>query len=667
MKEDPFTRVLARRLTRRDALATLGGAALGASAVLGSGCTAGPAPGPDRGPAGFRGIAGSGADTVRLPPGFRHDVVLGWGDSLVPGLPDLPLDRLASGAPLQPAGVEAARRSVGFNADAVHVFPLSGRTGRYVVCVNNEYVSEALMVPGWADHVVPGPDGNVIVRPSLVERWPHVTAYLQASVGVTVAEIERRDGRWRLAAAPRLNRRVTAGTPMRLSGPAAGHRLLCDESAPDGTRVVGTFGNCAGGVTPWGTYLTCEENVQDQFGGLERYLGLRDADPRMRALHSRFRARAVTSRSGWELTDPRFDLPSRPAELLRHGWVVEIDPYDPSATPVKRTALGRFMHESATVVLAPDGRVVVYSGDDDEFEYLYKFVSRERFDPTRPGRARHLLDEGTLHVARFRDDGTGEWLPLTWSARGLLSPDTGFADQGEVLIDARSAGDVLGATPMDRPEDIAVHPETGRVYVACTNNELRDAGGPVAGPGPGSPRAPNRYGHVLELTEYGDDPAAREFRWEVFLLCGDPAAGRLMAAGVPPAADPEATYYGGQGRAEGLAPIAWPDNLGIDPAGNLWIVTDGDQPRGHNNGCFAGPVSGPDRGRFEQFMSGPVGAEICGLEFTPDGRTLLLSVQHPGEGGTVEAPVSDWPDGGGRVPRPAVIAVEARDRRRFGS
>jgi secreted PhoX family phosphatase len=396
-------------------------------------------------------------------------------------------------------------------------------------------------------------------------------------------------------------------------------------------------------------------------------------DPMLERASRRFGMRQGPSAYRWEAVDERFDQARYPTEPMKFGWVVEIDPLDPSRPVSKRTALGRLRHEGATTTLSREGRPVVYMGDDSPFEYFYKFVSDHALDRTEPAASARLLDDGRLYVAKLNEDGSGEWLPLVYGERPELTEANGFSSQADVVIRCREAADLLGATPLDRPEDVAVHPHNGRVYLACTQGLQRGveptnqgagaASGAEAPEFPGvdaaNPRSPNPYGHILEFVE-ADDASSERFRWEVFILAGDPASGGLASDAVAGRLEPAATYYAGQTDASSLSAFACPDNLGFDQAGNLWIVTDGSQPdERNNNGCFVCPTEGPARGAVRQFMSGPVGAEICGCTFSPDGETLFLTVQHPGSSSPIEAPTSHWPDGGESQPRSSLIAVRA--------
>jgi len=573
-------------------------------------------------------------DGVRVAPGYTYDVVLRWGDPLFADTPALDARAVAETGLLGIPPATVARQ-FGYNCDGVHFFPLEGSDRRGIVCVNNEYTNEELFLPGLDDRE--SPLSRQIAE--LVRRHPGVVPLVQAMHGVSITVIERGDdGRWRHVTGSVFARRITADTPCEITGPARGHPLLRTDADPDGARVLGTVANCAGGRTPWGTFLTAEENIDYYFGNAE---SLRDADPRLREAYRRLGPWKV-SRHAWDLVDARFDAASVPAECLRFGWIVEIDPYDPSSTPRKRTALGRFMHEAATCAGTKDGRLAVYLGDDAKFEYVYKFVTRGRVHATDRAANADLLDDGVLYVARFDDDGGGRWLPLV-HGEGPLTASNGFRDQGEVVIRARAAADLVGATPMDRPEDIAVGAQVGRVYVALTNNEdrrataeRRESGGREVdvGPNAANPRGPNPYGHIVELQERDGDTAAETFNWKILATGGEAEEGDSFGS---------------------------PDNLALDDAGNLWMVTDGTQPGGGGDGCFVIPTSGPDAGRARQVLTAPASAEICGCEFTPDGRTMLLAIQHPGEGGTLSKPLSDWPDGPGHVPRPSLIALRRED------
>lgn len=663
-----FQALLTQRLTRRQVLGA--GLACAPMALIACRAPAAQAEADAATALSFRPIRGSSADAVILPPGYQYDLVARWGESLVSRVPDLDAPRLAAGALLETGAAERQRTQFGQNCDAIHFFPLDGRSDRGILCVNNESTDDALMFPhhpGFAGAA--RGEGRTYVR-----EHPQIVAVAQAAQGVSIIEVKRERGRWRMVKDSRFGRRITAQTPIDIGGPARGAALMRTEADPDGVRVLGTFGNCAGGQTPWGTYLTAEENIQDYFGNFLRLEKQEAADAHVVDSHRSFSMWNEHSLYSWEAADARFDLLRNPTEPFRFGWIVEIDPTDARRAPVKRTALGRFAHEGASPIVSQDGHVAVYMGDDAKFEYVYKFVSRDRFDPQATASNRDLLDDGTLYVARFDADGGGEWLPLVYDEKGPLNEAAGFRDQAEVLIKARAAGSVLGATPMDRPEDVDVNPANGRIYVACTNNNRRaDESKTVEyrgreidlGTNAANPRAINRFGHIIEIRESNDDHVSTTFAWEVFLLGGDPSGGRLLASLADVQADD--VYYAGYTQASEVSPIGSPDNVGFDRAGNLWIVTDGVQPTGANNGCWACPTEGAKRGRLQQFMSGPVGAEICGCQFTPDGETLFLSIQHPGSGSSVIDPSSHWPDGPGTQPRSSVIAVRKEGGGRVGS
>jgi secreted PhoX family phosphatase len=457
-----------------------------------------------------------------------------------------------------------------------------------------------------------------------------------AAHGLSVVEVMRNEsGAWEVVRDSEYNRRITATTEMEITGPAAGIDLLQTADDVTGTRVLGTLNNCAGGTTPWGTILTGEENFQQYFANL----GTMSEDDPVRIAHERYGLEEEGSERRWEEFYPRFDLAQEPHEPFRFGWIVEIDPYDPTSTPKKRTALGRNKNEGATSVVAPGGQVAFYNGDDERFDYAYKFVTAGTFNPDDRFANMDLMDEGTLYVARFNDDGSGEWLPMV-QGEGPLTADNGFASQGEVLAKTRLAADLLGATKMDRPEDFETNPVTGKVYLVCTNNSNRT----LAETDDANPRPNNFAGHIIELTEADNDHAATAFEWEIFILAGDP--------------EDSGTWYGGQ---EGVSPFAAPDNLTFDVDGNIWISTDGlpaNLPG--NDGLFVAPTEGEERGLSRQFFSTVPGAECSGPVFNNDNTALWVSVQHPGEGGTIEEPVSLWPDGE-VTPRPSVVLITNDD------
>ncbi|NDY93014.1 PhoX family protein [Ideonella livida] len=569
---------------------------------------------------GFQSVPMRAQDSVSVPPGYRAQVLYRWGDPT----------GLAAGQPaFQPdAGNNAADQALqaGMHHDGMAFFALAG-SARGLLALNHEYVDDGLL------HT----DG--------MKTWnADKVAKSMAAHGVSVIEVERDGAGWRTVLPSRYARRITATTPMRLSGPAAGHPLLRTTADPSGTQVLGTFNNCANGQTPWGTYLTCEENFVNYFEGPDTP----DAHQKRWGLK---KGNGALYR--WHEHEPRFDARREPHEFNRHGWVVEIDPLDPQSVPVKRTALGRAAHEGATVVPLADGRVAVYMGEDARFEYLYRFVSRDRVRPGGLAANRELLDHGTLSVARFDADGRGVWLPLV-HGQGPLTTAQGFDSQGEVLIKTRQASDLLGATRMDRPEWTAVDPATGTVFCTLTNNSSRgvkDAPGVDAA----NPRAQNTMGQIISWQEDGG-LGGTTFRWRHLVLAGDPTLARADARGNV------------QGDAFGS-----PDGLWVDPRGVIWIQTDaststlgrGDYANLPNNQMLA---CHPATGEVRRFLVGPHGCEVTGIAATPDLRTMFVNIQHPGEPSSERSDpdqplkVSRWPDGplAGR-PRSATVVITKDD------
>ncbi|HET9474306.1 MAG TPA: PhoX family phosphatase [Steroidobacteraceae bacterium] len=661
MKGPPFDVILGTRFSRRSVVAAA------ATSVGLAACARIPAREAAAPHSQFKSIAPRLDDAFIVADGYRYNIVARWGDSLVAGTDDFDTRRMVDASWLTAAAVDEQLRRFGTNCDGAQYFPIvQGRAAQGLICVNHEYCSGELMWPGHRGFGMKADE-----RKRFMEQHPNAVAFMQAAHGVAVLQLHRDSKGWTRDLESRFTRRITANTPMEISGPARGHPLMRTNADPGGTRVLGTFANCSAGKTPWGTYLTSEENFDDYFGGgrtmreTSKDAALIDADRRLPLRQN--------SIYGWDFRDPRFDVAHEPHEPMRFGWMVEIDPHAPHSVPRKRTALGRFQHEGANTIVGRTGHVATYMGDDDKFEYIYKFVTRDRFDAKNPTANRDLLDHGTLYCARFDADGRGQWLPLVHDEKGPLNSRAGFANQGDVVIKVRAAADILGATPMDRPEDVEPSPVSGRVYIPCTKTEDRgitdgedrwsgrdvDTGSDAA-----NPRPDNRSGHIIEIREADDDATATRFEWNVFLLAGNPAEGRYVVDArdlLPGKLASKDTYFAGYPDRAGLSQVHCPDNLGIDPAGRLWIVTDSDDDGMPNNGCYVVPTEGAERGLLRQLASGPIGCEISACEFTPDGRTLFLTVQHPGEGGTIEKPRSHWPDGNGLPARSALVAIERED------
>lgn len=555
---------------------------------------------------GFIQISASTADTIKLPEGFEWETLISWGDPLWSNVSEF--DQESRGTALSQA------QSFGDNNDGMAVFIKNGRT---VLAVNNEYTNRAII---WGNRAEGKATNDDDIKKG---KMAH---------GVSIFEITSTDSGWKLVKDSSLNRRITPDTIMKLTGPAASSNLLQTKDDTSGTVTKGTWNNCGNGETPWGTYLTCEENFNGYFSSSDENYERTDE-------MKRYGVNLNDWGYGWAKIDERFDISKHQNESNRAGYVVEIDPFDPSSTPKKRTALGRFKHENADVVIAADGRVVVYMGDDERGEFLYRFVSDERYAVGSD--YSDLLDSGTLYVARFMDDLSGNWIPL--------NPDTTGMSADEIAVNTRIAGSRVKATTMDRPEWVASNPRKVESYVALTNNKNRgikpNAGGdetPVGGP---NPREANVYGQILRWQPDNEDHASDSFTWSLFALAGNPDVHDNLNAGSP--------------NVNSGNMFNSPDGMMFDSKGLLWIQTDGNYSNegdfaGHgNNQMLAGDTL---TGEIRRFLVGPKEAEITGMAWSPDRRTMFVGVQHPGERGN-----SHYPDGGTSVPRSGIIAVKRTD------
>ncbi|WP_057464208.1 PhoX family phosphatase [Pseudovibrio sp. POLY-S9] len=544
--------------------------------------------------------------TVHVPEGYSWEILARWGDALVDGAEAFNHETGGSAA--------GADKVFGENTDGMESFQFQGKQ---LLAINHEYANRKINLPQNEDGA-PKSDEDVLK--------------LQHLQGVVVIEVEDGDNGWAIVKNSPFNRRITHNTPMTLAGPAAGHPLLQTAADPSGTQSLGTFNNCGSGKTPWGTYLTCEENFNGYFGATE-------AAPAARldgvdAGYKRYGINETGFNYDYHKFDERFDIAKNPNEPHRAGWIVEIDPTDPTSTPVKHTALGRFKHENAEAVLAPDGRVVVYMGDDERGEFMYRFVSNGVYAPGQPTDG--LLDEGTLYVAKFNDDQTGEWLALT--------PETTGMDAASIAIFSRIAGSAVGATTMDRPEWISANPNAVEAYCCLTNNKNRgvkpNAGGDDTSINGPNPRETNKYGQIVRWRPHNKDHAADTFDWDLYVMAGNPAVHEGPKAG-------SANVNAGN-------MFNSPDGMAFDETGMVWIQTDGNDS---NEGDFAGMgnnqmlVGDPVTGEIQRFMTGPTGSEVTGLTWSADRRSMFVGIQHPG---------GNWPDGG-KLPRSSVIVIKRDD------
>ncbi|GAA6182419.1 PhoX family phosphatase [Shimia sp. NS0008-38b] len=556
---------------------------------------------------GFAQIAANTDDTITVPEGFEWQQVVTWGDPLFAD--STSFDEATRGT----AATQA--RAFGDNNDGMSIFTKDGRT---VMAINNEYTNRKVL---WGNN----PDAKWATADDVKKG---MNAH-----GVSIFEVARDDaGNWQVVVDSGLNRRILPETDMDLTGPAAGHDLLKTHADPTGTTTKGTWNNCGNGETPWGTYLTCEEN----FNG---YFSAADEAHEVSAELARYGVSSKDWGYGWASVDDRFDVAKNPNEPNRAGYIVEIDPFDPTSTPKKRTALGRFKHENAAVALAPNGKAVVYLGDDERGEFLYKFVSHGTYSAA--GNNSDLLESGDLFVAKFHDDMRGEWLALT--------PETTGMSDAEIRIHTRQAASSVGATTMDRPEWVAVNPTKAEAYVALTNNKNRgkkpNAGGDDTSANAVNPRVENHYGQIARWMPDDEDHSSHGFSWNLFALAGNP--------------DVHDDAYAGSENINAGNMFNSPDGMAFDSTGLLWIQTDGNYSNEEdfagmgNNQMLAGDTV---TGEIRRFLVGPKECEVTGVCWSPDRRTMFVGIQHPGERGN-----SHFPDGGKSLPRSGVFAVRRVD------
>jgi len=564
-------------------------------------------------------------DEVIVPEGYVAEVFYRWGDPISDGT-TFKMDASNS--------AQDQLQQAGMHHDAIQFYSLP-RKGYHsdhgLLVMNHEYIDAQIL---HADGGIFDAPENYTKEKARKEQYAH---------GVSVIEVRKIEDNWQIVRPSAYARRLHATTAMAISGIASGSPLLKTTADPLGQEILGTLNNCANGMTPWGTYLTCEENFNGYFV-LPTDKGLSK-----KQRHAFKRYAIKQSYYGWHQHDERFDASQHPNEPNRFGWVVEFDPYDPNSMPTKRTALGRFSHENVAINIGENGRVACYSGDDAQFEYVYKFISNKPWDGTQGAHHGALLDEGVLHVARLDDDGRGLWIPLIFGHENLTT-EQGFDDQADILVHARLAADAVGATAMDRPEWVSIHPNTSDIFISMTNNSQRGNAGKLA-KSAANPRDNNQFGHIIKLVE--DDATSTEFEWNVFALAGDEGG--------------ESTIKGDR--------YANPDGLMFDSRGVLWLQTDvsaskmnaGKFTQFGNNQMLA---VDPQTKETRRFLTGPVGCEITGVVMTPDLTTMWVNIQHPGDvpkalknQGVKKSPAkpnaaSNWPDhqANGR-PRSATVVI----------
>ena len=547
-------------------------------------------------------------DTITLPEQYNWSVVSKWGDPMWSDVEEF--NQTSCGSH------ESQLKSVGDNNDGMELFITSDN--KTLLAVNNEYTNHKIIFSN---------------RKSLLPENKEDVLKGMYAHGVSIFEIKNSNNQWNLVKDSKYNRRITPFTKMEITGPAKGHSLMKTKEDKDGIYAKGTWNNCGSGKTPWGTYLTCEENFN-------KYFSSSDKNFKSTNELNRYGIRTREIGLNWAKADSRFDLSKEVNEPNKVGYVVEIDPLNPNSTPKKHTALGRFKHENAELVISKDGKIIVYMGDDERGEYLYKYVSNESINEVKDKST--LLSNGNLYVAKFNDNFTGEWLLLDTQTTGLSS-------KAEVCIFTRLAASKVGATTMDRPEWIASNPKKNEVCCCLTNNKNRgiktNKGGDKVDVDKVNPRKNNKYGQIVRWKPRDNNHSSVYFEWDLFVVAGNPNVHDDNNKGSKNI-DKENMFNS-------------PDGLKFDKYGRLWIQTDGNYS---NSGDFKGMgnnqmlIADTNTGKIKRFMVGPKECEVTGLTFAPDYKTVFVGIQHPGE-----RLGSNFPDNGNNKPRSCIIAIQKKD------
>ncbi|WP_318485940.1 PhoX family protein [Photobacterium leiognathi] len=610
----------------------------------------------------FDSIPGSLTDAVSIPPGYTAQVLVPWGT---------PLN--ANGNVWKNDGTNDSTdqlNALGMHHDGMHFFPLNEASTDGLLCINHEYIDQQALHPNWDKDAERAKE----VRTDIDEIRKEINAH-----GISVVRIQLKDNQWQLIDNDPLNRRYTGATVMDLSGPLAHSELTVTRFSPDGSQARGTLNNCGNGYTPWGTYLTCEENWPGYFTNTgtrteeQDRIGISGTG---KYLQGRYKWETLAGHDEERLDEfARFNLAPTGSSSLDdyrneangHGYIVEIDPYTKNSRAKKRTALGRFRHEGCTFGKLEEGKpVVFYSGHDSRFEYLYKFESKALWDPADASPSNRLLtgdkymDEGTLYVARFNEDSTGTWLPLTLDSI-TTSGDTlasHFNSLAEIIVNTAGAADLVGATPMDRPEWAAVDPFTGSVYLTLTNNTKRKDS-----TNPANPRLNNKFGHIIRWDE-GEKPT--EFDWDIFVF------------GSPSNSDEETNRSG----LTDLNQFASPDGLAFDQRGIMWIQTDNgaDEVEEYTNDQMLAVVpsqllddddsqtviASSNQAELKRFFVGPNGCEVTGFTISPDYTSLFVNIQHPSNWPYSDNAAEAAPNGTEVRPRSSTVVIRREDGGEIG-